>query len=231
MASVPVYIVHLSSEDALNQVREARDRGLPAFAETCPQYLLLSLEDVADAGWEGAKYVFTPPLRERKNQPKLWEGLRTDHLQVVSTDHCPFRFADQKTLGLGNFTKIPNGGPGIENRMQLVYHHGVNAGRMTLERFVEVTAEAPAKIFGMYPRKGVLAAGSDADIVVWDPEAAYTIKAATQAMHTDYSIYEGFEVKGNARQVFSRGELVVEGGKFVGAVGRGRYVHREVPRG
>jgi dihydropyrimidinase len=180
-------------------------------------------------GFEDAKYVFTPPLREKKNQAPLWKALKDDVLQVVSTDHCPFRFADQKTLGLGNFTKIPNGGPGIENRMQLAYHHGVNQGRISLERFVEISAEAPAKIFGMYPRKGILAAGSDADILVWDPEAKYTITAATQNMHTDYSIFEGFQVTGNARQVFSRGELVVDGGRFIGTVGRGRYVHREVP--
>ena len=170
MAGVPVYIVHLSSEDALNQVREARDRGLPAFAETCPQYLLLSLEDnMVDKGWEGAKYVFTPPLRERRNQPKLWDGLRTDNLQVVSTDHCPFCFEDQKALGKDDFTKIPNGGPGIENRLQLLHHHGVGQGNLTLNRFVEIVSTAPARIFGMYPKKGVLAAGSDADIVLWDP--------------------------------------------------------------
>jgi dihydropyrimidinase len=131
-------------------------------------------------------------------------------------------------MGLDNFTKIPNGGPGIENRMQLAYHYGVNTGRISLERFVELTAEAPAKIFGMFPTKGIVAAGSDADLLLWDPAAKYTITAATQNMHTDYSIYEGFQVKGNARQVFSRGELIVERGRFIGAVGRGRYLHREV---
>src|SRR5665811_2195976 len=185
IAGVPVYIVHLSSEDALNQVREARDRGLPAFAETCPQYLLLALEDVADKGWEGAKYVFTPPLRERKNQPKLWEGLRSDHLQVVSTDHCPFCFADQKALGKDDFTKIPNGGPGIENRLQLLHHHGVGKGNFSLNRFVELVSTAPARIFGMYPKKGVLAAGSDADLVLWDPNEEHTISAATHHMRVD----------------------------------------------
>src|SRR6202034_1471380 len=187
MAGVPVYIVHLSSEDALNQVREARDRGLPAFAETCPQYLLLSLEDVADKGWEGAKYVFTPPLREKKNQPKLWEGLRKDNLQVVSTDHCPFCFEDQKALGKDDFTKIPNGGPGIENRLQLLHHHGVGKGNFSLNRFVELVSTPPARIFGMYPKKGVLAAGSDADTVLWDPIALHTISAATHHMRVDYS--------------------------------------------
>ena len=199
------------------------------MGETCTQYLVLSLEDdMGKPGFEDAKYVFTPPLRKRKNQAPLWQALKDDVLQAVSTDHCPFRLADQKTLGLGNFAKIPNGAPGIENRMQLIFHHGVNAGRISLERFVEVTAEAPAKIFGMYPKKGVVAAGSDADIVLWDPSAKYTITAASQSMHTDYSIFEGFAVKGNARRVFSRGECIVDGGKFVGRVGRGRYLRREV---
>jgi dihydropyrimidinase len=228
IAGAPVYIVHLSSEDALNQVREARDRGLPAFAETCPQYLLLSLEDqMPGRSFEDAKYVFTPPLREKKNQAKLWDGLKHDHLQVVSTDHCPFCFADQKALGRDDFTKIPNGGPGIENRMQLIYHHGVNAGRLTLERFVEITATAPARIFGMYPRKGTIAPGSDADIVLWDPNAEHTISASTHHMRVDYSMFEGFRVRGNVRQVYSRGELVVDGGEFVGRVGRGRYLRRD----
>ena len=227
MAGAPVYIVHLSSEDALNQVREARDRGLPAFAETCPQYLLLSLEDqMPGKSFEEAKYVFTPPLREKKNQAKLWDGLKDDHLQVVSTDHCPFCFADQKALGKDDFTKIPNGGPGIENRMQLIHHHGVNSGKLSLNRFVEITATAPARIFGMYPNKGTIAAGSDADIVLWDPKADHTISAATHNMRVDYSMFEGFKVRGNARKVYSRGELVVDGGKFVGKAGQGKYLRR-----
>ncbi len=231
MAGVPVYIVHLSSEDALNQVREARDRGLPAFAETCPQYLLLSLEDVQDKGWEGAKYVFTPPLREKRNQPKLWEGLRKDNLQVVSTDHCPFCFEDQKALGKDDFTKIPNGGPGIENRLQLLHHHGVGLGNLTLQRFVELVSTAPARIFGMYPKKGVLAAGSDADIVLWDPTVAHTISAKTHHMRVDYSMFEGFKVMGNARDVYSRGELVVSKGEFIGKPGRGQYLRRSARGG
>jgi dihydropyrimidinase len=231
MAGVPVYIVHLSSEDALNQVREARDRGLPAFAETCPQYLVLSLEDVADKGWEGAKFVFTPPLRERRNQPKLWEGLRKDNLQVVSTDHCPFCFEDQKSLGRNDFTKIPNGGPGIENRLQLLHHHGVGLGNLTLNRFVELVSTAPARIFGMYPKKGVLAEGSDADIVLWDPGASHTISAATHHMRVDYSMFEGFHVRGNARDLYSRGELIVSKGEFIGKPGRGQYLRREARGG
>src|SRR6202167_4627895 len=231
IAGVPIYIVHLSSEDALNQVREARDRGLPAFAETCPQYLLLSIDDMNRPGFESAKYVFTPPLREKQNLPKLWDGLKTDNLQVVSTDHCPFCFEDQKALGKDDFTKIPNGGPGIENRLQLLHHHGVGQGNFSINRFVELVSTAPARIFGMYPKKGVLAAGSDADIVVWEPKADHLISAKTHHMRVDYSMFEGFKVVGNVRQVFSRGQLIVEKGQFIGRVGRGHYLRREARGG
>jgi dihydropyrimidinase len=231
IAGAPVYIVHLSSEDALNQVREARDRGLPAFAETCPQYLLLTIEDLARPNFEGAKYVFTPPLREKHHPPKLWEGLKNDHLQVVSTDHCPFCFADQKILGKDDFTKIPNGGPGIENRLQLLYHHGVNEGRLTVNRFVELVSTTPARLFGLYPRKGVLAPGSDADIVIWDPQADHLISAATHHMRVDYSMFEGFRVRGNARTVLSRGDVIVDNGRWLGRAGRGAYIKREARGG
>src|SRR5438094_6115966 len=216
IAGAPVYIVHLSSEDALNQVREARDRGLPAFAETCPQYLLLSVDELARPGFEGAKYVFTPPLRGKHHPPKLWDGLKNDHLQVVSTDHCPFCFEDQKSLGKDDFTKIPNGGPGVENRLQLLYHHGVSSGKISLNRFVELVSTTPAKLFGLYPRKGELAPGSDADIVVWDPEADLLISKTTHHMRCDYSMFEGFTVKGNAKLVMSRGEAIVEDGVYHG---------------
>src|SRR6266478_1006508 len=185
MSGAPVYIVHLSSEEALNEVRPARDRGVPIFAETCPQYLLLSIDDLARPDFEGAKYVFTPPLREKHHQPKLWDGLKHDHLQVVSTDHCPFCFEDQKILGKDDFTKIPNGGPGVENRLHLLFHHGVNEGKISLNRFVEIVSTTPAKLFGLYPRKGELAAGSDADIVVWDPNAGLEISAKTHHMRVD----------------------------------------------
>ncbi len=180
----------------------------------------------ARPNFEGAKYVFTPPLRPKEHQPKLWDGLKHDHLQVVSTDHCPFCFDDQKILGKDDFTKIPNGGPGIENRLQLIYHHGVNAGKISLNRFVEITSTTPARIFGMYPRKGEIAAGSDADIVIWDPNAAYTISAKTHHMRVDYSMFEGFEVRGNAQTVISRGEVIVDGGQFLGKPGRGQYLRR-----
>src|SRR5580704_4765885 len=226
IAGAPVYIVHLSSEDALNKVREARDRGLPAFAETCPQYLLLSIDDMHRPGFESAKYVFTPPLREKQNLPKLWDGLKNDNLQVVSTDHCPFCFEDQKALGKDDFTKIPNGGPGIENRLQLLHHYGVSAGKISLNRFVEIVSTAPARIFGMYPKKGAIAPGSDADIVVWDPKAEHLISAKTHHMRVDYSMFEGFKVTGNARQVLSRGELIVDKGQYVGRAGRGQYLRR-----
>jgi len=224
IAGVPVYIVHLSCEDALNQVREARDRGVPAFAETCPQYLLLSIEELERPNFEGAKYVFTPPLRPKENQLRLWDGLRNDHLQVVSTDHCPFCFADQKVLGKDDFTKIPNGGPTIENRLQLIYHYGVNSGKLSLNRFVELTSTTPARIFGMYPRKGEIAPGSDADVVVWDPNAEYSISVKTHHMRVDYSMFEGYRVRGNARTVLSRGEVIVDGDKFLGKPGRGQYL-------
>jgi dihydropyrimidinase len=226
IAGAPVYIVHLSSEDALNQVREARDRGVPAFAETCPQYLLLSIEELERPNFEGAKFVFTPPLRPKHHQPKLWDGLKQDNLQVVSTDHCPFCFKDQKTLGKDDFTKIPNGGPGIENRLQLMYHFGVNSEQVSLNRFVEITSTAPARIFGMYPKKGTIAPGSDADLVLWDPNSIHTISAATHHMRVDYSMFEGYEVTGNARTVFSRGETIVHNGEWLGKSGRGRYIKR-----
>jgi dihydropyrimidinase len=231
IAGAPVYIVHLSSEDALDEVREARDRGVPAFAETCPQYLLLSIEELERPNFEGAKYVFTPPLRPKEHQPKLWDGLKHDHLQVVSTDHCPFCFKDQKILGKDDFTKIPNGGPGIENRLQLIYHYGVNSGKLSLNRFVELTSTTPARLFGMYPKKGEIAPGSDADLVLWDPNAAYTISAQTHHMRVDYSMFEGFQVKGNARAVLSRGEVIIDGGQFTGKAGRGNYLKRQARGG
>jgi dihydropyrimidinase len=230
MAGARIYIVHVSSEEALHEVRQARDRGAPVLAETCPQYLLLSIEDLERPGFEGAKYVLTPPLRARHHQSKLWDGLKNGHLQVVSTDHCPFRFEDQKTRGKEDFTRIPNGGPGIENRLQLLHHYGVNAGRLSLNRFVEIASTGPARIFGMYPQKGEIAPGSDADVVLWDPTALYTISSKTHHMRVDYSMFEGFEVRGNARTVISRGEVIVDNGQFFGQPGRGRFLKR-TPQG
>jgi len=226
MAGAPVYIVHLSCDDALRKVREARDRGLPAYAETCPQYLFLSIDNFDVPGFEGAKYVFTPPLREKWHQEKLWQGLAKDDLQVVSTDHCPFCYKEQKELGKDDFTKIPNGGPGIEHRLSLVYTGGVHGGRFSPNRFVELVSTAPAKLFGLYPRKGTIAVGSDADLVLFDPSFEQTISAKTHHMRVDYSMFEGIRVKGVPRTVLSRGRAVIENGKFVGRAGSGQFLRR-----
>src|SRR5882672_6006201 len=231
MADAPVYIVHLSCTDALEKVREARDRGLPVYAETCPQYLYLSLENMDAPGFEGAKYVFTPPLREKWHQEKLWQGLARDTLQVVSTDHCPFCFKEQKELGKDDFTKIPNGGPGIEHRLSLIYSGGVAQGRFSVNRFVELVSTAPAKLFGLYPRKGTVAVGSDADLVVFDPERKHTISAKTHHMRVDYSMFEGIEVTGMPDVVLSRGRVIVEGDKFLGRAGAGEFLKRQTYSG
>jgi len=226
MAGAPLYIVHLSCNDALEKIREARDRGLPVYAETCPQYLYLSLENMDAPGFEGAKYVFTPPLREKWHQEKLWEGLKNDQLQVVSTDHCPFCFKEQKELGKGDFTKIPNGGPGIEHRMSLVYSGGVASGRFKVNRFVEIVSTTPAKLFGLYPRKGAIAVGSDADLVIFDAQRKHTISAKTHHMRVDYSMFEGITVTGMPEVVMSRGRVVVEGDQFHGKAGTGSFLKR-----
>jgi dihydropyrimidinase len=226
MAHAPVYIVHLSCNDALEKVREARDRGLPVHAETCPQYLYLSIENFDVPGFEGAKYVFTPPLREKWHQQKLWEGVKQNALEVVSTDHCPFCFKEQKELGKDDFTKIPNGGPGIEHRLSLVYSGGVAAGRFSVNRFVELVSTTPAKLFGLYPRKGTIAAGADADLVVFDPKRKHKISAKTHHMRVDYSMFEGIEVTGMPDTVISRGEVIVQGEKFLGRSGRGQFIKR-----
>jgi len=231
MAGSPVYIVHLSCNDALEKVREARDRGVPAYAETCPQYLYLSLDKMDAPGFEGAKYVFTPPLREKWHQEKLWQGLAHDTLQVVSTDHCPFCMKEQKELGKDDFTKIPNGGPGIEHRLSLIYSGGVHGGRFSPNRFVQLVATAPAKLFGLYPRKGTIAVGSDADLVVFDTNAEQVISASTHHMKVDYSMFEGIRVKGLPKSVLSRGRTIIENGKFVGKAGSGEFIRRQTYAG
>jgi len=231
MAGAPVYIVHLSCNDALEKVREARDRGLPAYAETCPQYLYLSLENMDAPGFEGAKYVFTPPLREKWHQEKLWQGLAKDMLQVVSTDHCPFCFKEQKELGKDDFTKIPNGGPGIEHRLSLIFTGGVHGGKFSRNRFVEVVSTAPAKLFGLYPRKGTIAVGSDADVVIFNPNREETISAKTHHMKVDYSMFEGIRIKGAPRTVLSRGRTIIDSGKFTGRAGSGQFLRRQTYSG
>ena len=226
MANSPVYIVHLSCYDALKEVQAARDLGLPAYAETCPQYLFLDYTYYEKEGFEGAKYVMTPPLRDKANQEQLWKGLRGNDLQVISTDHCPFCFKEQKELGRDDFSKIPNGGPGVENRMSLVYDGGVAQKRISLNRFVELTSTAAAKIFGLFPKKGTIAAGSDADIVIFDANREQTISAATHHMRVDYSAYEGWSVKGVTETVLARGQVIVENGEFKGKAGDGRFIRR-----
>jgi dihydropyrimidinase len=226
IADVPIYIVHLSAAEALEMVTEARDRGLPAFAETCPQYLFLSYDNYEEPGFEGAKYVMSPPLRPKETQERLWRGLAFNDLQAISTDHCPFCMKEQKVLGKGDFSKIPNGAPGIETRMSLVYDGGVRPGRISLNRFVELTSTSPAKIFGLFPRKGTIAPGSDADIVVFDPEKKVRLSAKTLHMKVDYNPYEGREVVGATDTVISRGRVVIDGGTFVGRPGSGSFIKR-----
>jgi len=227
MAGVPVYIVHLSAGDAMEEVRRARDRGLPVFAETCPQYLFLSYEDYEKPGFEGAKYVMSPPLRPKGNEERLWNGLSTDALQAVSTDHCSFCMKEQKEMGKGDFSKIPNGAPGIENRLMLLHEGGVNRGRITMNRFVDLVSTRPAKIFGLYPRKGSITVGADADLILWDPKRRWTISAKTHRMKVDYNAYEGTEVTGVPDTVLLRGKVVVRDQKHVGSTTDGAFVRRQ----
>ena len=218
VAGAPVYFVHMSASEALAAVAAARDAGRNVFAETCPQYLYLTLEDQLGApGFEGAKWVASPPLRSKHEHhlPDLWKGLRTDDLTVVSTDHCPFCMKDQKELGIGNFTKIPNGIGTVEHRMNLIYQ-GVVDGKLSLARWVETCSTTPARLFGMYPRKGVIAPGSDADLVVYDPNGHSSLGLAAQHMNMDYSAWEGFEIDGAVDTVLSRGSVVMSDGAFRG---------------
>ena len=229
VAQVPIYIVHLSSSDALEQVMLARNRGVHAFAETCPQYLFLDDSYYDQEGFEGAKYVMTPALREKWNQDELWKGLKFGDLQSIATDHCPFCFKDQKMLGIDDFSKIPNGGPGVENRMSLVFNGGVNSGRISLNKFVELTSTAAAKTFGLFPKKGTIAVGSDADIVVFDPNRTETISVnntCTHHMNVDYNTYEGFEVTGFTETVLSRGKVIIDNCEYVGKKGDGHFLKR-----
>ncbi len=233
LTGAPLYIVHLSAAEALAEVTMARDEGMNVFAETCPQYLFLALSDLGN-GFEGAKYVCSPPLRPRDDghQELLWQGLATNDLQIVSTDHCPFCFNDhpilgtQKKLGEGDFSKIPNGMPGVEPRMELIYQGAVDEGRLNVNRWVEICSTTPAKMFGMYPQKGTIAIGSDADIVVFDPGTPRTISADSHHMNVDYSAYEGREVPGSVETVLSRGRVIIENNEYHGAPGDGQYLRR-----
>ncbi len=229
VADVPVYIVHLSSSDALEQVTLARNRGVNVYAETCPQYLFLDHSYYEQEGFEGAKYVMTPALREKWNQDELWRGLQFGDLQSIATDHCPFCFKEQKELGINDFSKIPNGAPGVENRMALVHNGGVNGGRITLNKFVELTSTSAAKTFGLFPKKGTIAVGSDADLVIFNPGREETISIknpCTHHMRVDYNAYEGFRVKGFPETVISRGKVIVDNCDYVGRKGDGQFIKR-----
>ncbi|MFD0414977.1 dihydropyrimidinase [Streptomyces sp. NPDC127108] len=225
VAGAPLYVVHVSAEEAVAELAAARDKGLDVFGETCPQYLFLSTDNLAEPDFEGAKYVCSTPLRPREHQAALWRGLRTNDLQVVSTDHCPFCFTGQKELGRGDFSKIPNGLPGVENRMDLL-HQAVLDGHITRRRWIEIACATPARMFGLYPQKGTIAPGADADVVIYDPGAPQTISAATHHMNVDYSAYEGKQVTGRVETVLSRGETVIEQREFTGRAGHGRYTPR-----
>jgi dihydropyrimidinase len=227
-ADCPLYIVHLSASKALEQVKNARDAGRNVFAETCPQYLYLTLEDQLGApGFEGAKWVCSTPLRSKHetHRADLWQGLRTNDLSVVSTDHCPFCMKDQKEMGIGDFSKIPNGIGSVEHRVDLLYQ-GVVDGKLSLARWVETIATTPARMFGLYPKKGVIAPGSDADVVVYDPSGRTRISVETHHMNMDYSAWEGWEIAGKVDTVLSRGEVISSGGEYTGRKGHGRFVRR-----
>jgi dihydropyrimidinase len=226
VAGCPLYVVHVSCEEALEPIRTARRKGWDVWAETCTQYFLVDVSYLERLdGFEAGNYVYTPPPRPKANQEALWEAVRTDDLQVVSTDHCAYT-REQKLLGKDDFRAIPNGAPGMENRLELIHHFGVRGGRITLHRMVELLSTNPAKLFGMYPKKGTIAIGSDADLVVFDPEKRHTISAATHHSASDINIYEGTEVVGAPETVLLRGQVLVEGGELVAAPGSGQFVAR-----
>lgn len=233
LAEISVYIVHLSAQEALEVVVEARDRGISAFAETCPHYLFLTNEEYEKPGFEAAKSVMTPPLREHHCQEALWRGLKFDDLQIVSTDHCPFCFKESsyglqrsKQLGKDDFSKIPNGAPGVEFRLPLLFDGGVRSGRISLNRFVQLTATAPAKMFGLFPKKGTIAVGSDADLVLFNANKQHILSATSHHSNADYSLFEGRSVIGKVEKVFLRGELIVDGDRWLGNSGRGQFQKR-----
>ncbi|MCY7291967.1 MAG: amidohydrolase family protein, partial [Ferruginibacter sp.] len=225
----PGYIVHLTCEGALNAVRNATKRNQKVFVETCIQYLLLDAS-LYENDFEGAKWVMSPPLRKKKDQETLWAGINQGLVQVVATDHCPFKW-EQKLVGKDDFSKIPNGHPAVENRMELLFSEGVNKSRITLNKYVEVTATNPAKIFGMFPRKGTIAIGSDADILIFDPNEKHTVSAATHHMNVDYSAYEGWEVTGKVKTVLLRGEIAIHNNECFIQKGFGKFIKRNKVEG
>jgi dihydropyrimidinase len=226
VAGSPLYVVHVSCKEAVEPIALAREKGWDVWGETCTQYFFVDYTFLERPNFEGAKYVYTPPPRAKANQDVLWNAVRMDTLSAISTDHCAFLWDGQKTLGRDDFSKIPNGGPGLENRLQMIHEFGARAGRISLNRMVELLATNPAKLFGLYPRKGTIAVGSDADIVVFDPEKKVTISAATHHSKVDYNLYEGTEVTGTPEVVLLRGQVLVDGDEFVGEVGGGQFVAR-----
>jgi dihydropyrimidinase len=226
LAGAPLYVVHVSCQAAVDPVARARHAGWATWGETCTQYLFIDETYLARPDFEGAKYVFTPPARTKEEQDNLWAALANGALAAVSSDHAPFNWQGQKTLGKDDFSKIPNGAPGIENRLHMLYHHGVRTGRISLNRFVELTSASAAKLFGLYPRKGTIAVGSDGDLVIWDPEKPLTISAATHHSNIDYNLFEGEEVIGAPEVVMLRGQVIVDGDELVAQPGAGRFVKR-----
>jgi dihydropyrimidinase len=226
IAGAPLYVVHVTCREAVEPIRRAREAGWDVWGETCTQYFFRSIDDLAQPSFEGAKYVYSPPARDAANHDILWDAVRTDALSAISTDHCAFLWDGQKTLGSDDFTKIPNGGPGLEDRLKMIHHFGVREGRISLTRMVDLLSTQPAKLFGLYPRKGTIAVGSDADLVVFDPEKRETISASTHHSKCDYNLYEGTEIAGAPELVLLRGNVLVESGELVAAPGVGRFVHR-----
>jgi dihydropyrimidinase len=226
VAGAPLYVVHVSCQESVEPIALAREKGWNIHGETCTQYFFIDYTHLEKPNFEGAKYVYTPPPREKANQDVLWNAVRTDILSAISTDHCAFLWDGQKTLGKDDFSKIPNGGPGLENRLHMIHEFGVRAGRISLNRMVELLSTNPAKLFGLYPRKGTIAVGSDADIVVFDPEKAHTISASTHHSKIDYNLYEGTEVTGSPEVVLLRGNVLVEGDELVASPGIGQFVAR-----
>ncbi|MBA2359222.1 MAG: dihydropyrimidinase [Actinobacteria bacterium] len=226
VAGAPLYVVHVSCKEALEPIALAREKGWNVHGETCTQYFFIDYTYLEQPDFEGAKYVYTPPPRDKANQEHLWSAVRTDVLSAISTDHCAFRWDGQKTAGRDDFSKIPNGGPGLENRLHMIHHFGAREGRISLNRMVELLATNPAKLFGLYPRKGTIAVGSDADLVIFDPEARHTITASGQHSRSDYNLYEGTEVVGTPELVLRRGEVVWENGEVAARPGSGQFVAR-----
>lgn len=226
-ADAPIFIVHVSCAEAMIAIRTANQEGVSIFGETCPHYMTIGVDNLSKPDFEGAKYVCSPALREPWHHDQLWQAIEHGWLQIVGSDHCGFNFKDQKEMGRGDFTQIPNGAPGVENRLAILYTYGVMTGKLSLQRMVDVFATAPAKFYGMHPRKGSITGGADADIVIFDPDYTGKISAETSKQGVDYNTYEGFEQKGRAEKVFLRGNLIVDGGEFVGKTDQGTFIKRE----